>query len=206
MKIALTGSHACGKTTTIKDVARSLRARKFKVEVVEEQARRVQKAGLDLHRDKGFDLQLWVLAEQIAKEIEETNSKPDFILVDRPVYDAVIYSSISLEDKTMTQPQYSFIKDICWGYMNERPYDYIFILGPHTSTVIHHKGEFEELHDRIDRKMDAGIAEILRAGAAGRIPTKTIQVPEKNRAKRMHFISSVILGETSIKKTIGKKC
>jgi len=190
LKIGFTGLHASGKTTTIHDVATELERAKVKVFVMDEMAGKASEGGFDLHRDKGFALQLWLIAAQIKLELEATRRGYDVILVERPVMDALPYARVSLQDGVMTQQEYSFLADTCWGYARTAPYHCIFALGE-----LHGRGAQEEAQVMLHRKIADALRVYLAQLTANVNPdlTKVEFIEQKDRNERRRSISGLII-------------
>ena len=119
-KIAVVGAHGVGKTTLCKGLCRECKRSGFTYELVEEVAR---SCPLPIGPDQGLEATLWILAEQIKREMEATLKKPDFIICDRSALDPLVYLIVSNQEALPT-----YLIDFCDAYsMN---YEDMYLVRP----------------------------------------------------------------------------
>lgn len=94
-KIGVAGTHSTGKTTLVKALRDRLVARGLEVGHVDDLAHRALDLGFPILRDHTFESTLWIMAECMRQEAEQSLSC-DVILVDRPVLDALGYLNAAL--------------------------------------------------------------------------------------------------------------
>lgn len=87
MKIAFIGTHGVGKTTLCYDLAAMLKHQGVDVDIVKEVARL---SPLPINRQTSRDAQTWILAAQIAEEIQSA-SRHDVVVCDRSALDNYAY-------------------------------------------------------------------------------------------------------------------
>jgi hypothetical protein len=109
--IAAIGTHGTGKTTTIHELTYNLKMGKTtgykfidklikdmnkepSIKVLTEVA---SDCPLPINEISTLDSQLWMFANQVKEEMEYRNSKYDFLLIDRSVFDYISYT-INLEN------------------------------------------------------------------------------------------------------------
>lgn len=91
MKIAFTGTHGTGKTTSAFEMCHKMKLEypNKRVEILHENA---SKAPNGLFNDKGTEeAQLWIFANQMQSEISLTHSF-DIVICDRTIFDPIAYT------------------------------------------------------------------------------------------------------------------
>lgn len=91
MKIAFTGTHGTGKTTSVFEFAQSTKMNfpSKSVAVFHDNAARAPKG---MYNKKGIEeSQLWIFTNQMRTEIELTNTY-DIVICDRTVFDSIAYT------------------------------------------------------------------------------------------------------------------
>jgi nicotinamide riboside kinase len=89
MKVAIIGSHGCGKTALAFSLCTELQKRGRSVELVVEMARR---SPFPINEATSADGQLWILHRHIAAELE-AGARADAVVCDRSVLDNYAYYS-----------------------------------------------------------------------------------------------------------------
>jgi hypothetical protein len=117
MKVAIIGTHFTGKTELCESLFSFLWGMGKDVVLVKESARRCP---LPVNRASSFEAQLWILAEQIKQEIE--NSEHDITISDRGVPDNFAYALRAFPQKA--KPMDKFIAEY------SRSYSHIFKTTP----------------------------------------------------------------------------
>ena len=114
MKIAFSGSHGTGKTTSIFKKCYELKKQYKNVDISIETAREWP---LPINREASVESQLWILTKQIETEIR-LNAVNDAIVCDRTVADICAYSYFV--DKNL----YDLAFKTCQFYINT--YDWVY--------------------------------------------------------------------------------
>ena len=130
IKVGVTGTHHCGKTTIIKDISIELNRQGYTTEVVSEAARACP---LPVNEKCFLSTQLWLALSQITKEIEMSFSKKHdngniVLLTDRAILDNYAYA-LSFE---IRKRKHFTGTQIIKGLLNYwiRTYSIIFYLKP----------------------------------------------------------------------------
>ena len=93
VKVAVIGTHGTGKTTIVYDIATRLKLGGVNVGIVEEVARTLPRyKGFDINENTNADSQLWILHQQMIREIEaKVRGDNDAAICDRAVLDNYMY-------------------------------------------------------------------------------------------------------------------
>ena len=155
MKIAISGTHCVGKTTTIEALAAALKAQGFRVEVVKESAR---ECPFPINEAAGPGTQMWLACYQLAKEIEAAQRKPDFVLCDRALPDIFAYYLYLLESAPMKEfalksGEYSMLEGIVSRWIFT--YDRIFYVRAENIPLVADgvRSMSQEFRDFVDSRM-----------------------------------------------------
>ena len=124
-KIAFAGTHSGGKTTSLYVVAGYLKSKEFKVEIVEEAARKAKRRGFQLDQQSNYDAQIWMFGKQLTKEMEARLDNPDYILCDRSVYDGIAYTTENVKLDNAFH-----LRSLALSYCERYPYDLIIYFPP----------------------------------------------------------------------------
>lgn len=120
MKIAFIGTHGTGKTTLCHLLVGEMRKRSMNAEMVTEIAR---KCPLPINQETNEDAQLWILATQVASELEAAG-KYDYVICDRSVLDNYAYQVVnggkhelmeSIVDRWLSTYDYLFKAPNCYA-------------------------------------------------------------------------------------------
>jgi len=112
-KVGVAGTHSTGKTTLVKALRNRLVDRGLEVGHVDDLARRALDRGFPILRKHTFDSTLWIMAECMRQEAEQSLSC-EVILVDRPVPDALgyLYAALSVTGREIDQRQRQALESI----------------------------------------------------------------------------------------------
>jgi predicted ATPase len=88
-KILISGTFSTGKTTLARAVTRDLREHRAKVSLISETARYCP---YPLNKNQTFETSLWLMTEQMRREIEMTIEKPSIIICDRGIPDILSHA------------------------------------------------------------------------------------------------------------------
>jgi len=123
--LAVSGTHSTGKTTLLDSVTAVLHANGHSVKRVRDIAMEAKKQGFPILRDHTFSSTLWIMARGIALELQ-AGLKADFVLVDRPVVDALGYLIAALEyrHEDLSARHMSYLRSIVGNHVHQ--YNYIF--------------------------------------------------------------------------------
>lgn len=108
MKIAVVGTHGCGKTTLTYLIAAEAKKRGFNAKVVNEVARSCPFA---LNDGFTMDGAHWIITQQINKELSAKAAKTEMIICDRSSIDPIIYISSKTEDAKSYEALYDYATD-----------------------------------------------------------------------------------------------
>jgi len=126
LKIGLAGTHGVGKTTLAYFLTGKLKEKGMKVEVVTEVAR---DCPFSLNEQSDFDAQFWILAMQLAKELEAGN-RAEIIVTDRTVVDNFAYACYAYEHGKMNKHEREEMWRVVKFWLERQPYSFIFIVEP----------------------------------------------------------------------------
>ncbi|MDL1966294.1 MAG: ATP-binding protein [Candidatus Desulfofervidus auxilii] len=90
MKIAFSGTHGTGKTTSALNKAKELKL-KYPTKTVGILSENVINCPLPINKKATIESQLWIFGDQLSKEIEMAN-KFDILICDRSIFDVVAYT------------------------------------------------------------------------------------------------------------------
>lgn len=97
--LGIAGTHSTGKSTFLKRLRGLLEADGCRVTVVGDKASECREAGFEILRQHTFESTLWIMTSVIQAELE-AGLRSDFVLVDRPVPDAIGYLEAALETES----------------------------------------------------------------------------------------------------------
>lgn len=95
MKIAVVGTHGCGKTTLTYLIAAEAKKRGFNAKVVNEVAR---SCPFPLNDGFSLDGAHWIITQQINKELSAKAAKTEMTICDRSSIDPIIYIASKVND------------------------------------------------------------------------------------------------------------
>jgi len=126
LKIALSGTHCSGKTTTTQLLQERLVRCGVKaaygLEIVRECPYLVNEAGSER-------AQLWIMLAQIVKELG-FEKKADVVVLDRCVFDNLPYSKWLQQNHQLRKSVYDYLKRMALEWAKLYPYTIIFVLDP----------------------------------------------------------------------------
>jgi nicotinamide riboside kinase len=102
MKIAIIGTHGSGKTTIINELARELSLKNENFAILPEVPGRCP---LPINREGDLKSQMWIMARQIAEELE-LEHKHEIIICDRSIIDEYIYTLDACERQNTEMPKW----------------------------------------------------------------------------------------------------
>jgi len=126
MKVGLAGTHGVGKTTLAYFLTAKLKERGMKVEMVTEVAR---ECPFSVNEQSDFDAQFWILAMQLARELEAGN-RAEVIVTDRTVVDNFAYACYAYEHGKMNKHEQEEMHRVVKFWLERQPYSFIFIVEP----------------------------------------------------------------------------
>lgn len=126
LKIGLAGTHGVGKTTLAHFLTGKLKEKGMRVEVVTEVAR---DCPFSLNEQSDFDAQFWILAMQLARELEAGN-RAEIIVTDRTVVDNFAYACYAYEHRKMNKHEREEMWRVVKFWLERQPYSFIFIVEP----------------------------------------------------------------------------
>lgn len=124
LKIGLAGTHGVGKTTLAYFLTGNLKARGMRVEMVTEVAR---DCPFSVNEQSDFDAQFWILAMQLARELEAGNSA-EVIVTDRTVVDNFAYCQRAFDHGKMSRHELEEMHRVVKFWLERQPYSFIFIV------------------------------------------------------------------------------
>jgi len=124
VKIALSGTHCSGKTTTLRKLRKRLAS--FGVdatcifEVIRNCPYAVNEAGTER-------TEVWVMSKQILAEL---NITAEVALLDRCIFDNLSYAEWSCQHGKLSKETFEFLNSVAFGWARLSPYSLIFVLEP----------------------------------------------------------------------------
>lgn len=123
LKVAFIGPAAVGKDTTLFGVSYRLKTKGYNVDIVPEIAREAYYKGFKLDTKADINGVLWMLGKQIEKEANYMRGSADVLLVNRSIFDGLVYSKFSLPNR-----EFAKYTDVIWSLSSINIYDEIFYL------------------------------------------------------------------------------
>ena len=182
-KIALVGTHSCGKTTVINDVSDRLMLDGY---VFGKGIEVTRACPYKLNKDATFLTQWYVLSKQIEMEANLARAYSQMLL-DRSVFDVLAYTFRQSKYGMIATEEYLVIKDAVRGWSDWFPYDILIHLEP-----------LEEVEDDgvrdTDKKYQIEIYNIVNMMLANDVPpkTKVIDIKTLDRKKRADKVYKII--------------
>ena len=96
MKIAFSGAHGTGKTTSVLEKAKELKI-KYPTKTVGVLSENAINCPLPINQEATTESQLWIFGDQLRKEIEMT-TKFNILVCDRSIFDTIAYTKLVNED------------------------------------------------------------------------------------------------------------
>lgn len=180
MKIAFTGSHSTGKTTLLE----SLISKGLNIYAITEVARTIIKKGFPLGEDAIIDSYIHYVNEQLKAESEALKSNCKYIISDRTILDAVVYSIVNKSLPRPFIPEY-LIEMLHRTWLLERSFYDIYVYFPieFTMEADSIRPEGEEYRQEIDKQ----ILSLLRSSNT-RFITVTGSVQERTESLLNYLI------------------
>ncbi len=154
-KIGLLGTHGTGKTLLSYGVAEKLGIRKdidLSVRVIGELATVARERAIPIDQQTTLEAQAWILARQIATELEAEIYKYDVAICDRTVLDNYCYMANKIG------PRENYLK-LVLGHCKSHPYSKLYFL-PITERLNPKKRDADpEFQKAIDQKIRLFLAE-----------------------------------------------
>jgi len=125
MKIAFSGTHCAGKTTTINAVATTLKQHGRESTIVIPEVARF--CPFPINKDTSFEAQLWIVTQQM---LWETRLKADILLLDRCILDEIAYALWMRKAKRLTGVEYGIIAGLALKWNEWRPIDLLLLFEP----------------------------------------------------------------------------
>jgi len=178
MKIALSGTHNCGKTTLLLDVYSKLKDLGYKsVGILPEIARICPFA---INQETTFKSQYWILTQHIFYEII-LQEKYEILLCDRTVVDNLAYANFANEvTKKIDTMNLMFLIDIAkkWYYLHPS-YDLIFYL----EQLSLEKDGVRSTDISYQKQIDKSLKSIFK-----KLDIETISIPNCKREERVKMV------------------
>jgi hypothetical protein len=124
VKVAFSGTHCSGKTTTIKKLQKRLARLGVDATCVFEVIRNcpytINEAGTER-------TEVWVMSQQILAEL---NITAKVALLDRCIFDNLSYAEWSCQRGKLPKEVFEFLNSVAFGWAQLNPYSLIFVLEP----------------------------------------------------------------------------
>lgn len=125
-KIAISGVHSSGKTTSLSYVTYKIKSRENVIGILNEVAR---DCPYPLGVNGNFQTQWWILNNQILKEYQ-LQRMYDTIICDRSVFDVMVYSDVLFYNGKMSNGESFIIWKTALEWAKQNPYEAIIFLTP----------------------------------------------------------------------------
>jgi len=116
-KTAFIGAHGANKTTRSRAYHLALRDAGFNVVLIPEMATEAYRAGMRINEAAGFEVQRWIIEEQIRREREAEAAGAFIIVADRSPLDALVYSRDLYERGRITVEELNEVAKLALGWM-----------------------------------------------------------------------------------------
>jgi nicotinamide riboside kinase len=141
IKIGLCGTHNSGKTSLAGELFRSLPNCRINGSVA-------RTSGLPLNRKSNLTAQIWIVSTRVAREMEQENKEPQFLVCERTTLDDYAYleyliekgregvldysQTIHIGSKEYALDEFWSRRDAAFSFAKQwmKTYDMIFYLGP----------------------------------------------------------------------------
>lgn len=182
-KIALVGTHSCGKSTVLDDVSKLLKKNGYELGKGHEVTRRCP---YDLNKKATFLTQWYCLSRQIEMEADLARQYSNIIL-DRSVFDVLAYTFRQSKYGMINAEEYLVIKGAVVAWSDWFPYDMLIHLEPLKEV------EDDGVRDT-DKEYQLEIYDIINMMLVNDVPpkTKVVDIKTLDRKRRCDKVYKIV--------------